>query len=80
MLKEATVIYESNLINLAALTWIIVNKSSIDIKELLYQLAKGAQGWDHFVQIAEEVSWISYSEKILSRVETQAVERIDTVE
>jgi hypothetical protein len=56
LLKDGTWIYEKKMMNDTALTHMIVNKSPIEIKSLLYQTAVEAKSWDSFVQTAEEVA------------------------
>ncbi|WUR05035.1 endonuclease [Vairimorpha necatrix] len=67
MLQEATVIYERSLINLDALCQMVINKSPMEIKALLYQTATTVQTWQGFIQKAEEISWIPYPDKMLAR-------------
>ena len=69
LLKDGTIIYEKKLMQEAALFQMIVNKSPIEIKGLLYQTALGAKSWDEFMQKAEEDAWIAFPDKMLLRVE-----------
>jgi hypothetical protein len=55
-LKDGTLIYEKKLMQEAALFKMIINKSPIEIKGLLYQTASVAKTWDEFMQKAEEIS------------------------
>lgn len=47
----------------------VMNKFPPEIKGLLYQATKQAESWEGFIQMAEEVSWLSYPDKSLLRVE-----------
>lgn len=69
MLKYATVICEKRLINIGALTQMVVNKTQTEIITLLYTTTINTTSWQYFVQVAEEVSWIPYPDKILARVD-----------
>ncbi|KAF9760649.1 Transposon Ty3-I Gag-Pol polyprotein [Nosema granulosis] len=71
MLKDATTICTRKLISMEALAQMIVNKAPTEIKSLLYQTALSATNWDNFVQRAEEMAWIAYPDKILTRVESE---------
>jgi hypothetical protein len=51
------------MMNDTALAQMIVNKSPIEIKSLLYQTAVETKSWDSFVQTAEEVTWIAFPDK-----------------
>jgi hypothetical protein len=72
LLRDGTWIHEKNMMNNTALAQMIVNKSPIEIKALLYQTASMVNTWDEFVQKAEEVAWIAFPDKELSRVEHES--------
>lgn len=75
MLRDATRLSECNAMNLDALSQLIINKSPIEIKGLLYQASTNAGSWEEFVQAAEEISWIAYPDQTISRVELEPLER-----
>ncbi|MGL5707633.1 MAG: retroviral-like aspartic protease family protein [Aeromonas sp.] len=69
LLRDATAIFEKKMMSNETLAQMIVTKSPSEIKALLYQTALSVSSWDAFVQKAEEVSWIAFPDKMLTRVE-----------
>ena len=53
----------------AALAQMIVNKERVELKALLYQKTTEGLTWDGFTKKAEEMAWIAFPDKVLSRVE-----------
>ncbi|KAF9763573.1 Paraneoplastic antigen-like protein 5 [Nosema granulosis] len=68
MLKDASVLNERKLISITALAQMIVQKAPSDIKALLYQTSCVVTTWEEFIQKGEEIAWIAFPDKILSRV------------
>ncbi|KAF9762119.1 hypothetical protein NGRA_2199 [Nosema granulosis] len=71
MLKDASVLNERKLISTVALAQMIVQKAPSGIKALFYQTSCAVTTWEEFVQKGEEISWIAFPDKILSRVSAQ---------
>jgi hypothetical protein len=71
MLKDGTFIYESKLMSDRALAQMVVKKAPVEIKGLLYQAMLVGLTWDSFTQKAEEISWITFPDKILGSVEVK---------
>ncbi|KAF9761362.1 hypothetical protein NGRA_2700 [Nosema granulosis] len=68
MLKDASVLNERKLISTTALAQMIVQKVPSDIKALLYQTSCVVSTWEEFIQKDEEIAWIAFPDKMLSRV------------
>ncbi|KAF9750335.1 hypothetical protein NGRA_3459, partial [Nosema granulosis] len=68
MLKDASVLNERKLISTTALAQMIVQKAPSDIKALLYQTSCVVTTWEEFIQKGEEIAWIAFPDKMLSRV------------
>ncbi|MGL4848941.1 MAG: hypothetical protein ACRC28_08430, partial [Clostridium sp.] len=69
MLRQATAIYEKEVVTLRALAEMVVQKTPSEIKTYLWQTARNTLSWEDFIQMAEEVAGIAFPDKMLSRVE-----------
>lgn len=52
-----------------ALLQIIINKSPVEIKSLLYQIANSGITWDSFIGKTEEVALIAFPDNTFARGE-----------
>lgn len=71
MLRDATILFERECINMKSLVELTIFKSPFEIKSLLYQYACSAENWNMFIQQAEEASWLPFPEKAICRVDVE---------
>ncbi|KAI5154320.1 hypothetical protein ENBRE01_3344 [Enteropsectra breve] len=64
VLRDATEIFEKNMINTIALTKIVISKSPSEIKFFQFQVSSTKPSWQEFAKNAEESACIAFPEKV----------------